>query len=95
MKEAVISVHGMLRVMDGRGVEKRLCQHPGIHRVDANYLNGTATVHYDESVINLAEIQALVEACGYHCTGQSLPAHACKPEDSGAGHNFEGSCCPC
>ncbi len=84
MKEAVICVHGMLCVGDGRGVEKRLLQHPGIHHVDANYLNCTATVHYDESVISLAEIKALVGECGFHCTGESLPEHICKPGDPGA-----------
>jgi Cu2+-exporting ATPase len=31
--------------------------------------------------MNLAEIKALVEACGYHCTGESLPEHVCKPEE--------------
>ena len=81
MKEAVICVHGMLCVGDGRGVEKQLLRHPGIHHVDANYLNCTATVHYDESVISLAEIKALVGECGFHCTGESLPEHVCKPGD--------------
>jgi Cu2+-exporting ATPase len=71
----------MMSVGDGRGVEKRLAQTPGIHHVDANYLNCTATVHYDESAISLAEIKALVGECGYHCTGESLPEHMCEPDD--------------
>ncbi len=88
MKEAILCVHGMLCVGDGRGVEKQLLQHPGIHHVDANYLNCTATVDYDESVISLAEIKALVGECGYHCTGESLPEHVCEPGDpvAHAGH---------
>ncbi len=81
MREAIICVHGMLCVGDGRSVEKRLLQHPGIHHVDANYLSCTATVHYDESAISLAEIKALVGECGYHCTGESVPEHVCKPGD--------------
>jgi Cu2+-exporting ATPase len=85
MKETVLCVHGMLCVGDGRGVEKRLLQHPGIHHVDANYLNCTATVHYDESAISLAEIKSLVGECGYHCTGESLPEHVCEPGDPTAG----------
>jgi len=85
MKEAVLCVHGMLCVGDGRGVEKRLLQHPGIHHVDANYLNCTATVHYDESTISLVEIKSLVGECGYHCTGESLPEHVCEPGDPTAG----------
>jgi Cu2+-exporting ATPase len=81
MKEAIICVHGMMSVSDGRGVEKRLLKHPGIHHVDANFLNCTATVRYDDSVIRLAEIKALVGECGYHCTGESLPEHVCEPGD--------------
>ena len=81
MKEIILCVHGMMSVGDGRGVEKRLRKHPGIHHVDANYLNCTATVHYDDSVISLTEVKKLVGECGYHCTGESLPEHLCKPDD--------------
>ena len=81
MKTVVVCVHGMISVGDGRGVEKRLLQHPGIHDVQANYLNCTATVHYDESAISLAVIKELVGECGYHCTGESLPEHVCEPGD--------------
>jgi len=84
MKEVVLCVHGLLSVMDGQGVEKRLLQYPGIHHVDANYLNYTATVHYDESVISLAEFKELVGECGYYCTGESLPEHVCEPGDPAA-----------
>jgi Cu2+-exporting ATPase len=71
----------MLCVGDGRGLEKRLTQHAGIHHVDANFLNCSATVHYDESAISLPEIKVLVDECGYRCTGESLPEHVCKPDD--------------
>jgi Cu2+-exporting ATPase len=85
MKEVIICVHGMICVEDGRGVEKRLLKHPGIHHVDANFMNCTATVHYDESVISLAEIKKLVGECGYHCSGESLPEHQCKADDPPGG----------
>ncbi len=81
MKETILCVHGMMSVGDGRGVEKRLLRHPAIHKVEANYLNCTATVHYDETAISLAELKAMVQDCGYHCTGESLPEHICKPDD--------------
>lgn len=81
MKEVVLCVHGMLCVGDAQGVEKRLHQHPGIHHVEANYLNCTATVHFDESVISLADIKELVGECGYQCSGESVPEYVCKPVD--------------
>ncbi|HLC02926.1 MAG TPA: heavy metal translocating P-type ATPase [Anaerolineales bacterium] len=81
MREAILCVHGMLSVMDSRGVEKKLLQKPGIHQVESNYLSCTATVHYDETAVSLAEIKALVGECGYHCKGESLPDHVCEPGD--------------
>lgn len=81
MKDAIICVHGMLCVGDGRGVEKRLRKHPGIRHVEANFLNCTATVHYDEKLISLPDIKKLVGECGYHCTEESVPDHVCKPVD--------------
>ena len=83
MKETILCVHGMMCVGDGRGVEKRLLKHPGIHHAEANFLNCTATVHYDESAISLTEIKKLVGEYGYHCSGESLPEHQCKPGDQG------------
>jgi len=82
MKEIILCVHGMMCVGDGRGVEKRMRKHPGIQHVDANYLNCTATIHYDESTISLSEVKNLVGKCGYHCTGESLPEHLCKTENT-------------
>ncbi|GBD88503.1 copper-exporting P-type ATPase A [bacterium BMS3Abin03] len=91
MKEIILCIHGMMSVGDGRGIEKKMLKHPGIQHVDANYLNCTATVHYDESIISLAEIKELVGKCGYHCTGESLPENLCKPGDppksTHAGHS--------
>ncbi len=81
MKEIILCVHGMMCVGDGRGVEKRMLKQSGIKHVDANYLNCTATIHYDESIISLSEVKKLVGKCGYHCTGESLPEHICKPEE--------------
>ncbi|HED05937.1 MAG TPA: heavy metal translocating P-type ATPase, partial [Ignavibacteria bacterium] len=81
MKEIILCVHGMMCVGDGRGIEKRMLKRSGIQHVDANYLNCTATIHYDESIISLSEVKKLVGKCGYHCTRESLPEHICKPED--------------
>ncbi len=81
MKEVILCVHGMMCVGEGRGVEKRMLKHPGIQHADANYLNCTATIHYDESIISISEVQKLVGKCGYHCTGESLPEHVFKPGD--------------
>jgi hypothetical protein len=44
MKTVVVSIDGMMSVCDGLGVEKRLLAHEGTENVEANFLNGTATV---------------------------------------------------
>jgi Cu2+-exporting ATPase len=77
--EAVLHVGGLMGVMDGRGVERRLGSRPGVLHVEANSPNETATVHYDPSVTTLAELDRFVEECGYHCSGRSVPGHVCNP----------------
>jgi len=87
MKSVILCVHGMLCSGDGLGVEKRLSKHPAIHKVEANYLNCTATIHYDETAITLQEIKDLVGECGFHCGGESLPEHVCKSGDPTSEHH--------
>lgn len=81
MKIAVVQIDGMMSVCDGRGIEKRLLRHPGIRRVEANFLNGTASVAFDEDQVSLGDVKGLVAHCGYHCAGECLPDHLCKPDD--------------
>jgi hypothetical protein len=50
MKPTVIKLEGIESVLAPAGVEKRLCKHPRIHKVETNFMTGTATVYHDESV---------------------------------------------
>lgn len=75
MLESVIHVDGLLTVLCARNVERALLKMPGVHHVVANYLNSTATVHYDETRVTLAQLQAAVSDCGYACAGEALPDH--------------------
>ncbi|MBI5563785.1 MAG: heavy-metal-associated domain-containing protein, partial [Chloroflexi bacterium] len=61
--------------MCAHNVEKALLKLPGVHHVVANTLNSTATVHYDETQVTLAQLQAAVTDCGYVCAGEALPDH--------------------
>lgn len=81
MKTNVIEVSGMLSALSARGVEKQLAKLPGVHKVEVNYVAGSATVVYDETVTDLKAIKARVHECGYHCTGEMLPKHLCAPVD--------------
>ena len=50
MKTTVINIEGIESVLAPAGVEKHMCAIPGIHRVETNFMTGTATVYHDESV---------------------------------------------
>jgi len=87
---AVLDVHPMLRASEKVRVEVVLGRHRGVERVEANPVAQTATVVYDPSRTSLEELRRLVEECGYHCAGQSVPEHLCDPEmepgPANAGH---------
>src|SRR5574341_1243093 len=80
MKTTVIKLEGIESVLSPAGVEKKMCQLPGIHKVETNFMTGTATVYHDDSV-TLAEIKKCVADCGYGCAGEALPEHLAKPGD--------------
>ncbi len=101
MKTSIIEVQGLLSVLSARGVEKQLLKLPGVRKVEVNYVAGSATVVYDDTMIDIKAIKARVHECGYHCAGEQMPKHVCVPEDppaaavvftpaSHAGHVKEG-----
>jgi Cu2+-exporting ATPase len=81
MKTSVIGIGGLFSALSVRGVEKQLVKLPGVHKVEVNYVAGSATVVYDETVTDLKAIKARVHECGYHCTGEMLPKHVRAPGD--------------
>ena len=80
MKTSVVEVGGMLSALSAHGVEKQLARLRGVERAEVNYVSGSATVVYDETAIDLKTIEAKVHECGYHCSGERVPKHLCKPE---------------
>src|SRR3990172_2882453 len=80
MKTTVIHLEGIESVLSTAGVEKKMCKHSGIHKVETNFMTGTATVYHDDSV-TLAEIKQCVADCGYHCAGEAAPVNIVKPGD--------------
>ncbi len=86
MREVVLEAGGLLRGSSGPALETFLRRHNGIHHAEANYMSDTVTVGYDENTITQAEIERLIEQCGYHCRGEVVPSNLIKP---GAGHATE------
>jgi Cu2+-exporting ATPase len=76
---AVIELGGINWASSTALAESILKRRPGVISASANAVAQTATVTYDENLTSVADLAAWVRECGYHCAGQSAPAHACDP----------------
>ncbi|WP_205315104.1 heavy metal translocating P-type ATPase [Nonomuraea lactucae] len=76
---AVLDVSGVQWASEQNVVAAVLGRHPGVIEVEVNPVSQTATVVFDPRVTSVAELRRWVEECGYHCAGQSVPAHVCDP----------------
>jgi Cu2+-exporting ATPase len=65
MKTSVIEVHDMLSVLSVDEVEKRIGEVPGVESVTVNFAAGSATVRYDETRLEIADIKSGVRRRGY------------------------------
>jgi copper chaperone CopZ len=68
-------VGDLLSSMSARGVEKQVSRLSGVSAVQVNPVAGGATVTFDPSLTSTAAIRMKIDACGYHCSGESLPQH--------------------
>ncbi len=64
MKTSVIEVHDMLSVLTVDEVEKRFGEVPGVENATVNYAARNATVRYDETLLEVADIKVLVHQRG-------------------------------
>ena len=65
MKTSVVEVHAMLSVWSVDEVEQRIGKVPGVESVTVNYAAGSATVRYDETRLEVADIKSAVRQSGY------------------------------
>ncbi len=75
MKTSVIEVHDMLSVLSVVGVERRIGEVPGVESVTVNYAAGSATVRYDETRLNVADIKSDVRQAGYEAPDTAAAAN--------------------
>ncbi|MBT9523603.1 MAG: heavy metal translocating P-type ATPase, partial [Dechloromonas sp.] len=64
MKTSVIEMRNMLSVLTVDEVEKRLGEVPGVESATVNFAAGNATVRYDETLLEVADIKVLVRQRG-------------------------------
>ena len=74
MKTSVIEVRDMLSVLSVLGVEKRIGEVPGVESVTVNHAAGNATVRYDETRLEIADIKSAVRQSGYESRANPDPS---------------------
>ena len=87
MKTSVIKAHDMLSVLGVDEVEERIGEVPGVESVTVNYAASSATVRYDETRLDVADIKSIVRQRGYKSSGESLskPLTEAGPTHEGTG----------
>ena len=65
MKTSVMEVHDMLSVLSVDEVEKRIGEVPGVASVTVNFAAGNATVRFDETRLEHADIKSAVRQRGF------------------------------
>ncbi|MDP9051791.1 MAG: heavy metal translocating P-type ATPase [Acidobacteriota bacterium] len=65
MKTSVIEVHDMLSVWSVEEVEERIGKVPGVESSTVNFAGGSATVRYDETRLQVADIKSAVRLGAY------------------------------
>jgi Cu2+-exporting ATPase len=87
MKTSVIEVHAMLSVLSVDEVERRIGEVPGVESVTVNFAAGSATVRYDETRLEAADIKVAVRQRGY----ESAAPAAASAGDGHEGHTAPGA----
>ena len=70
----------MLSVWSVDEVEERIGEVPGVESVTVNYAAGNATVRYDETRLEVADIKSVVRQRGYKSAGESEPKPVSEPK---------------
>jgi Cu2+-exporting ATPase len=82
MKNVTLEVTDLVSILDFAGVQKRLGALPGVQSVAMNAGSSTASIGFDEAVTDPQRLAKEIEACGYHCRGESAPRHVCVPDQT-------------
>ena len=87
MKTSVIEVHDMLSVLSVDDVEGRIGEVPGVESVTVNYAAGNATVRFDETRLEIADIKSAVRQRG----SEPAASAAASPGDGHESHRAAGA----
>ncbi|MGZ5391342.1 MAG: cation transporter, partial [Mycobacterium sp.] len=66
-ESTILDVHGLNWASSTAVVEATLLRRPGVTSVEANAVNQTATVVYDQATTSVADLAGWIRDCGFHC----------------------------
>ena len=84
MKTSVIEVRDMLSVLSVLGVEERIGEVPGVESVTVNFSAGSATVRYDETRLDVADIKSGVRQGAYEADAKPAASVGSDDQDKAA-----------
>ncbi len=84
MKTSVLEVHDMLSVFSVDEVEKRIGEVPGVESVTVNFAAGNATVRFDETRLEAADIKSAVRQRGLEAAAPAAGPPSDAHEGDGA-----------
>jgi copper chaperone CopZ len=84
MKTSVIEVHEMFSVWSVDEVEKQIGEVPGVESVTVDYAAKNATVRYDETQLEVADIKSAVRQHGHKSAAPAAESAGDEHEDHAA-----------
>jgi P-type Cu2+ transporter len=95
MKTSIIEVHAMLSVLSVDEVERRIGEVPGVESVTVNFAAGRATVRYDETRLEVADIKSAVRQRGYESAASgTIPVAPATASTASAGNAQQDKAAP-
>ena len=70
MKKITLSIDGMTCSACSNGLEKYLNKQQGVEKAVVNLVMASATVEYDEKILDVAKIEKFVEEAGFKSLGE-------------------------
>ena len=70
MKKIILSIDGMTCSACSNGLEKFLNKQKGINQASVNLVMSTASIEYDEKILNIEKLNEFVKKAGFKSLGE-------------------------
>ena len=94
MKTSVMEVHDMLSVLSVDEVERRIGEVPGVESVTVNFAAGSATIRYDETRLQVADIRSALRQSAHESAAPVAASEGGGHEDHEGHESHSASVAP-